>query len=190
MKAWVASVKPTEEKLESTYWLRFAPGQIRGGLQLRDLHLHDRSGMSEMLSTIVAVPFLLIVIGMLLYFGRAFYAKAAVEDAAVAGARFAQTTLSGEQGCAQTQAAIDRVLQGHYLDPDGASFTVTAPPAGWGRGREAVVRVRYTVGQRFAPIVGPLLGPTSVESRYTVRIDAFNSRWANGWIQCATTRSP
>lgn len=146
--------------------------------------LRSRRGLSEALSTILSIPVLLVIVGMMIYFGRALYAKAAIEDAAAAGARFAATSLSGQQGCAQAQAAVVQTLQGHYLDPGGAAVSIR-PNAAWGRGAQALVEVSYQVGQSRVPIFGALLGPTHVRTRYVVRIDAYNNRYDNGYLPCA-----
>lgn len=147
------------------------------------LNLRSRRGMSGLLSTLLFIPLMLLMIGMTLYFGRALYAKAAIEDAASAGARFAATSLSGSQGCAQARAAVFDVLAGHYLDPAGASLSVR-PVTVWGRGTQAQIDVTYTVGQARVPIFGALLGNTQVRTRYRVVIDTFNNRYANGYLPC------
>lgn len=151
---------------------------------LRRVNLHSRRGFSEALSTILSIPVLVVLVGMMIYFGRALYAKAAIEDAAAAGARFATTSLSGQQGCAQAQAAVMQVLQGHYLDPSGAVISIR-PAAAWGRGAQALVDVSYRVGQSRVPFFGALLGSTHVRTRYVVRIDAYNNRYENGYLPCA-----
>lgn len=146
--------------------------------------LRSRRGFSEALSTILSIPVLLVIVGMMIYFGRALYAKAAIEEAAAAGARFAATSLSGQQGCAQAQAAVVQALQGYYLDAGGAAVSIR-PRTTWGRGTQALVEVSYRVGQSRVPILGALLGPTQVHTRYVVRIDAYNNRYANGYQPCA-----
>jgi Flp pilus assembly protein TadG len=123
------------------------------------------------------------MIAMMLYFGRALYAKAAVEDTASVGARWAATSLSGEQGCRQSRQALTTVLQGYYLNPAGAHVTVR-PVGAWGRGARAEVLVTYNVSQRGVPILGPLLGDSIVRSHYLVPIDAFNSRYDDAWRAC------
>lgn len=153
-------------------------------MAMRCVNLRSRRGFSEALSTILSIPVLVVIVGMMIYFGRALYAKAAIEDAAAAGARFATTSLSGQKGCAQAQAAVMQVLQGHYLDPSGVAISIR-PAAAWGRGAQALVDVSYQVGQNRVPIFGALLGPTHVQTRYVVRIDAFNNRYENGYLPCA-----
>ena len=91
---------------------------------MHHIHLKSRRGVAEVLSTVLAIPIFLILIGTLMYFGRALYAKAAVEEAASGGARWAATSLSGQQGCAQVREAIATTLRGYYLDPSGASVQV------------------------------------------------------------------
>jgi Flp pilus assembly protein TadG len=145
--------------------------------------LRSRHGFSEALSTILSIPVLLVIVGMMIYFGRALYAKAAIEEAAAAGARFAATSLSGQQGCAQAQAAVIQALRGYYLDPNGAAVSIR-PRTVWGRGAQALVDVSYHVGQSRVPIFGALLGPTHVQTGYVVRIDAYNNRYANGYLPC------
>lgn len=146
--------------------------------------LRSRLGFSEALSTILSVPVLLVILGMMIYFGRALYAKAAIEEAAAAGARFAATSLSGQQGCAQAQAAVVQALQGYSLDASSAAVSIR-PRTAWGRGTQALVDVSYHVGQSRVPILGALLGPTQVQTRYIIRIDTYNNRYANGYLPCA-----
>ena len=47
-----------------------------------------------------------LIIGMLMYFGRVQYVRAALEAAGASGARFAATSLSGEKGCQQAREAM------------------------------------------------------------------------------------
>jgi hypothetical protein len=148
---------------------------------IANIRLRSRRGIEELVSTFLAIPLFLLVIGLVLYFGRALYVKAAVEDTAATGARWAATSLSGQQGCGQARQALGLVLQGYYLDPAGARITVR-PVAAWGRGMRAHVEVSYVVSQRGVPILGPLLGDTTVSGSYVVPIDAFNNRY--GWERC------
>lgn len=152
---------------------------------MKRLNLRSRRGLSGVLSTLLVVPLLLLVAGMMLYFGRALYVKAALEDAAAAGARFASTSLSGAQGCLQARDAAFTVLAGHFLDPTGASIAIR-PVTVWGRGTQAEIEVRFTVAQRGVPVFGQLLGDTRLRTRYRVVIDAFNNRYANGYLPCST----
>jgi Flp pilus assembly protein TadG len=150
---------------------------------MRRVDLRSRRGLSGVLSTVLLMPLLILIVGMMLYFGRALYVKAALEDAASAGARFAAASLSGARGCAQARQAAFDVLAGHYLDPAGASIAVR-PVTVWGRGTQAEIELGYTVGQRYAPVIGALLGDTRVGARYRVVIDGFNNRWADGYQRC------
>jgi Flp pilus assembly protein TadG len=77
------------------------------------LHIRSRRGVAEALSTLVALPVFLIFAGFLLYFGRLLYIKAAVEDAAAAGARWATTSLTGAQGFTQAREAMQLVFNGY-----------------------------------------------------------------------------
>lgn len=143
--------------------------------------LRSRHGISDPLSTLLALPVFLIFIGFLLYFGRLLYVKAAVEDAAAAGARWATTSLSGAQGCAQAREAMQLAFSGYYADPAGFEYAVE-PLSAWGRGAVARVTVSYRVRLADVPIFGPLLGNRAVSTRYDVPIDAFNNRYA--WSAC------
>jgi Flp pilus assembly protein TadG len=151
--------------------------------QQSSIDLRSRRGIAELLSTFVALPVLLLAIGVILFFGRAMYAQAAIEDAASVGARWAATSLSGQKGCQQAREAMNRVLQGYYVDPGGAQITVR-PVSLWGRGTRARVQVQYTVGQGRVPILGALLGDTTVRTQYDVPIDTFINRYSYGWMSC------
>lgn len=152
-------------------------------ITVQPISIRSRSGVAEVLSTILAIPIFLILIGTLMYFGRALYAKAAIEEAASGGARWAATSLSGVQGCAQVREVIATTLRGYYLDPAGASVQVQ-PLTTWGRGTQALIRVSYRVSQRSVPILGPLLGDMPVRTEYRVTIDPYLNRYSNGWLVC------
>lgn len=145
------------------------------------LLLRNRRGIVEPLATLFAVPMFMAAICFTLYFGRALYAAAALEDAAAAGARWVSTSLSGTRGCQQTQQAMRLVIAGYYLDPAGFRFSVR-PVATWGRGTMADVNVSYQLRQSNVPLFGPLLGDVPLQSHYRVPIDAFNNRYE--WTSC------
>lgn len=145
------------------------------------MKLRSRAGIAEPLATIVCFPLLLIIVTFMLYYGRALYAKAAVEDAATVGARWAATSLSGAQGCRQAREAMQIVFDGYHVDPSAFTYSVR-PVAVWGRGLSARVTVGYRVDQTPVPIFGPLLGSVRVQTSYDVPIDAFNNRYA--WSAC------
>jgi Flp pilus assembly protein TadG len=145
--------------------------------------IRSQRGLANSVFTVVALPFMLLVIGMILWFGRYFYAKAVVNDAAAAGARWAATSLSGQQGCQQARAAVREVLARHNVNAAGVRLSV-APVASWGRGRTARVTVSYRFANAGAPVIGPLLGDPTVSAGYDVVIDEFNSRWDYGWNAC------
>lgn len=145
------------------------------------LRLRSRRGIVEPMAMIVCFPVLLIVVAFMLYYGRALYAKAAVEDAATVGARWAVTSLSGAQGCRQAREAMQVVFDGYYVDAGGFSHGVS-PVVVWGRGLNARVSVRYRVNQAPVPIFGALPGNLQVSTSYDVPIDKFNNRYE--WATC------
>jgi len=145
------------------------------------LSLRSRRGIVEPLATLVAVPMFVTAICFTLYFGRALYAAAAIEDAAAAGTRWASTSLSGTRGCQQTRQAMRLVMAGYYLDPAGFRFSIR-PVVTWGRGTVADVSVSYQLKQGNVPLFGPLLGDVPLQSHYRVPIDAFNNRYE--WTSC------
>jgi Flp pilus assembly protein TadG len=152
---------------------------------MRMINLRSRRGIAEVLSTLLAIPFFAILIGFMAYFGRALYAKTAIEDAAATGARWAATSLSGRKGCAQAREAMQIVLAGYALDPSGATLFVKPVSASWGRGTQAEVRVNYKLSQSNALFFGRLLGDSTLTTRYRVVVDRYNNRFANGWQACA-----
>lgn len=153
-------------------------------LKMIKINMRSRRGIAEVLSTILAIPFFAILIGFMAYFGRALYAKAAIEDAAATGARWAVTSLSGRKGCLQAREAMQQVLAGYALDPNGAGLTVHPIGNGWGRGTQAEVQVTYRLAQSKTIFFGKLLGDSNLSTRYTVVIDRYNGRFANGWQAC------
>ncbi|MBO9345811.1 MAG: hypothetical protein J7601_08835 [Chloroflexi bacterium] len=147
--------------------------------------MRSRRGLSELIGTLIALPLIIAAIGATVYFGRGFYLRAALEDTASVGARWASTSLSGQQGCAQALEAMRRTLRGYYIDPAGARITVRAEEV-WGRGLFARVSVSYRLDQRSVPIFGPLLGSPTVSVSYATPIDQFNARHGEeGWSQCS-----
>ncbi len=153
---------------------------------MKPINLRSRRGIAEVLSTILAIPFFAILIGFMAYFGRALYAKTAIEDAAATGARWAVTSLSGRKGCAQAREAMLLALSGYALDPVGATLSVKPIVGGWGRGTQAEVRVTYKLSQSSALFFGRLLGDSTLTTRYRVVVDRYNNRFANGWQACVT----
>ena len=153
---------------------------------MRIINLRSRRGIAEVLSTILAIPFFAILIGFMAYFGRALYAKAAIEDAAATGARWAVTSLSGRKGCAQAKEAMQLALKGYALDASGAALSVKPVFGGWGRGTQAEVRVTYKLSQSSVLFFGRLLGDSTITTRYSVVVDRYNNRFANGWQACIT----
>ena len=147
------------------------------------IHFRDRQGEGSVLITVLAVPLFAVLIAFMAYFGRALYARVAVEDAAAAGARFAVTSLSGQKGCEQARAAMRLALAGYRLDPAGASFSVR-PLVAWDRGARAEVVVSYPVAELPGFYFGPSLGVQIVRARYEVVIDRHMNRYSNGWQPC------
>ena len=145
------------------------------------IDLRSRRGTVELMSTILAVPVFVIAIGLLLYYGRALYVQAALEDAAGVGARWAPASLSGEQGCQQAREALTLTLGGYYIDASRVRFSIR-PLAAWARDARAEVRLSYRVDQSAVPVFGALLGDITAGARLSVPIDTFNNRYA--WSEC------
>jgi Flp pilus assembly protein TadG len=147
--------------------------------------IRSRRGLSELIGLLLALPLIITAIGATVYFGRALYLQAALEDTAAVGARWASTSLSGQQGCAQALEAMRRTLRGYYIEPSGARISVSAEEV-WGRGLYARVRVSYRLDQRAVPVFGGLLGPITVRAGYSTPIDTYNARHSEGgWSQCS-----
>ena len=149
------------------------------------LNLRSRRGVAEVATTIFAIPVIAMVIGFMAYFGRALYARAAIEDAAATGARWAVTSLTGKKGCEQAHAAMALTLQGYYLDPNGAHLSVQ-PLGAWGRGEQVEVRVAYRVNQSKVLFFSRMLGDTMVQTRYVVRIDRYVNHYQ--WQPCVASK--
>ena len=154
---------------------------VRGCI-IRSPELASDHGFIEMIETVLAIPVLLIIVATIWYFGRAWYVRAAVEDAAGVGARWAATSLSGAQGCRQAREAMQRTLAGYSLNAGAAHLSV-APQAVWGRGQRAVVSVTYIVAQGQVPLIGRALGDKTINTTLVVPIDRYTNRY--GWEPCA-----
>ena len=153
--------------------------------RFKQIRLRARHGEGAVLASVLALPLFAVLIAFMAYFGRALYARVAVEDAAAVGARFAATSLSGRKGCEQSRQAMRLALSGYWLDPAGASFVVR-PLNGWDRGTHAEVIVSYQVGALPGFFFTPSLGNSLVRARYEVLIDRYNNRYSNGWQACIT----
>lgn len=147
------------------------------------LNLRSRRGVHELVSTMIGLPLIIVFIGIIVYFGRGLYLRAALEDTAAVGARWAATSLSGAQGCRQAREAMQRTLEGYYINPAPARMRVT-PVSRWGRGARARVSVEYPLNQRIVPVFGPLLGDLNVRVEYLTPIDTLNARHDYGWLPC------
>ena len=145
------------------------------------LQARSRLGVASSFATVMAVPVFIVFVGFIVYFGRLLYVRAAAEDAAATGSRWAVTSLSGLQGCSQAREVMQKVFDGYNIDPAGWRFSV-ASTTQWGRGRMAEVVVSYGLNQAGVPIFGALLGNPSVTTRYVVPIDAWNNRYV--WSNC------
>jgi len=145
------------------------------------LRVRSRRGVASSFATVVAIPVFLVFIGFILYFGRLLYVRAAAEDAAAVGSRWAVTSLSGTQGCTQARQVMQKVFDGYNIDPSGWHFSVNSTNR-WGRGHTAEVVIAYRVNQAAVPFFGSLLGNPSVSTRYIVPIDAWNNRYV--WSNC------
>lgn len=153
------------------------------------IRMRSRRGEGQVLSTILAIPLFAMLIGYTAYFGRALYARAAIEEAAAAGARFAVTSLSGEHGCQQAQEAMQIVLEGYHLDPASAALVVQ-PLSGWGRGMRVEVTASYPVAALPSLFFSRMLGDPEVRARYEVVVDRYANRYSNGWQPCTTAQTP
>ena len=150
-------------------------------------NLNSKNGITELLEVVVIFPVMGLIIFAMVYLCRAWYVRAAVEDATAAGSRWAATSLSGAQGCAQARRAIANVMSQYHLDPAKASFSVAFDPssaANWGRSANAIVRVSYGTDQSKVALVGSRWGNVTVRSSLVVPVDAYNNRWTNGWEEC------
>ena len=85
------------------------------------LDLEARDGAASVLATLVCLPVMVLLIALAAYFGRAYYAKFALEDAAATGARWAQTSLGSARSCEQVLATMRTVLDGYALDAEAVA---------------------------------------------------------------------
>jgi Flp pilus assembly protein TadG len=143
----------------------------------------SRHGVTALMDVILTFPVMMVMIFTVLYFGRAWYVRAMVEDVAAAGTRWAATSLSGAQGCTQALQAMQTVIAGYYLDPSAATLSVQ-PEGAWGRNGKARVSVSFTLNQSAIPIVGAWWGNPKIERQLVVPIDRNVNRYSNGWRAC------
>ncbi|NJM39292.1 MAG: hypothetical protein HC853_00265 [Anaerolineae bacterium] len=149
--------------------------------------LDCRAGITDLLEVVVIFPALTLMIFLMVYLGRAWYVRAALEDAAAAGARWAPTSLSGTQGCAQARRAMNEVISKYHLNPAGAEFNITLDSTSlgrWGRGARAIITAQYRIDQSVVPVAGAKWGNPTISTRLVVPVDYFNNRYTNGWEVC------
>jgi Flp pilus assembly protein TadG len=137
-----------------------------------------------MLEVVVIFPLFTMMIFAMLYLGRGWYLRAALEDTVAVGARWAPTSLSGAQGCVQAREAMLQVISGYHLNADGATISIKPHGADWERATQAVVSVSYKLSQAGVPITGGIWGDKTLSTQLFVPIDAFNNRYDNGWQSC------
>ena len=145
--------------------------------------LRSHHGVTSLIDVVFAFPTMMTVIFTVLYFGRAWYVRAMVEDVAASGTRWAATSLSGEQGCTQAMQAMQTVIAGYYLDPTTAKLGVR-PEGAWGRNGKARVSVAFKLDQSAIPIVGAWWGNPTIQRQLVVPIDRNVNRYPNGWRAC------
>ena len=146
--------------------------------------LGSHGGLIEMLEVVVLFPLMTMMIFAMLYLGRGWYLRAALEDTVAVGSRWAATSLSGSQGCAQAREAMLQVISGYHLNPGGATLSIKPDGADWGRGKRAVVSASYKLSQAGVPITGGMWGDKTLSTQLIVPVDAFNNRYENGWLPC------
>jgi Flp pilus assembly protein TadG len=125
---------------------------------------------------LLILPVALLLVFALIFFGRAFYVKLAVEAAAADAARMAVETLDSQLGPWQGVQAAYNTLSGYHLNPSGASVFVQ-PRAAWGRGTTVDSRVAYPVFTADIPFLGSVFPSVEVSGRASLQVEKYKSRW-------------
>lgn len=125
---------------------------------------------------ILVLPLILLFLAGVLFFGRALYAKVALEDAATSGVRSAVETLAQSRGLWQGQVAAREMLRAYGLERTEISVRPLAP---WSYGTPIVVRVRHRLYVGDIPLLSWFYGGrwVELESRAFLRVEEYKSRW-------------
>lgn len=151
------------------------------------LDLEARDGAASVLATLVCLPVMVLLIALAAYFGRAYYAKFALEDAAATGARWAQTSLGSARSCDQVLATMRTVLKGYALDAEAVRLSARVLSGATSRRRQIEIRASFAVDQSAIPVYGWLWGDSLLMARYVVFVDQNINRQRDGWTGCAQT---
>ncbi len=128
---------------------------------------------------LVIIPIVLLIVGVLGFFGRFWYAHLAAEEAAFSCTRTAIEALDRGQGVWQGGIAARNALAGFWLtDPSRARVTIL-PLDDWERGGWVMCEVAYAVDLRHVPFAR-WLHPNPVfpiRASYWGRLQEYKSEW-------------
>jgi len=140
--------------------------------------LRDERGQG-ILEFFVVVPALLLVFGLLIFFGKIWYAKIIAEEAAFDCTRTAIEALDQGQGMWQGQVAARTTIARFLIhNPQNVRVRVT-PMQDWERGGWVLCEVSYGVDLSGVPFIAwmarhPVL---HVRAHYWGRVQAYKSAW-------------
>ncbi len=127
---------------------------------------------------VMGLPVFLLIIAGLIFFGRVLYVKIALDMASYDACRAAVEALRPGEGINQGMTAGRQTLAGFYLNPGGASLSVT-PAGGWARGTPIQCSAAYDL------FVGDIPGASSfgsgagvaIQSTTWSRVELWRSDW-------------
>jgi hypothetical protein len=133
---------------------------------------------------LVLLPLFVVIIVGVIYFGRAYYANIAAEEAAYDCARAAIEAMHESQhgdspgGRMQGVIAARQALAGFYLDASNADVRV-APIEVWGRGQAVRCDVRYRVDMSGVPWLHWIQAEPAlpVWGSAVGQVEAYKSKW-------------
>lgn len=131
------------------------------------------------LELLIVLPLLLLLLAGLMYFGRVFYVKLAVEAASYDCARTLAESLDPDQARFQAAVSARRTVYGFLLNPAAAEVRFYETEGAWGRGRQVVCAVGYDAYVGNIPFVEWVRpgGTVRVRAFTAMRVEKYKSRW-------------
>ncbi|MFI0742347.1 TadE/TadG family type IV pilus assembly protein [Streptomyces sp. NPDC021100] len=137
----------------------------------------ERDRGSYAIETAVLAPVLILLIGLLIAFGRVIDADGAVDSAAHAAARAASLERDASSAQEQAQSAAARSLDGDGISCRSSSVTVNTADYGLEVGQAGTVTVTIACTALLSDIAVPgVPGSKTLKSTWTSPIDTFRAR--------------
>ncbi len=127
---------------------------------------------------VIVLPLFLLVIAALIFFGRVLYVKIALDMSSYDACRAAVEALRPGDGISQGIFAGLETLKGFYLNPNGASLSVS-PAGAWARGTPIRCVAAYDLFVGDIPALSNIAAGSGVPLQSTTwsRVELWRSDW-------------